>query len=571
MPEFVVSATRWQVNVQQLPFSATVLTSADLLGTNGNTLGSALEGVPGLFLKSYGGPGSVSTTSMRGMGAEHTLVLVDGQRYNNVRDGQVDFGVFLLQNIDRVEVLRGGFSSLYGAEVAAGSYGMNGFQVSSDFDLLGIGLQVAAQREVGGGNFEFMFNDGISSNILRRQNSDYALNQIQLRADVPLLPEVSLRVSSMVDWSDRGSPGAVLAQTSGNKARLRDNGSLTQATFEWTVQPTLLVRLSSLFHAQRREYKDPLSGGGIDNGQAVYSDRTVTLTPHLRYVLHSSSSVNLGAEYSHSSISGSEIAGADRNQESLFLSSDHVIEFSRSFFYQINVFPSIRYDHLASISDSCGQKESGSRQATERASGRRPLMTSIGRMAETLLSGPNDLSASTQEWFFLTTCSVRSNSKRAILTSVQTTASCGARTGVDSGLPKTCGRAVSSSSLPGVCSMIICSCGRHTAIRIHARRAPDPWMIRLWRGSSPTYRMRSPVSRVQSILGVPHSMCIIRSQASASPPRRTTRVSFSRATARPTRTSLCGLRNNLSVPICDSKSRTFSIQTTSSFRIFPCP
>jgi outer membrane cobalamin receptor len=96
MPEFVVSATRWQVNVQQLPSSATVLTSADLLGTNGNTLGSALEGVPGLFLKSYGGPGSVSTTSMRGMGAEHTLVLVDGQRYNNVRDGQVDFGIFLL-------------------------------------------------------------------------------------------------------------------------------------------------------------------------------------------------------------------------------------------------------------------------------------------------------------------------------------------------------------------------------------------------------------------------------------------------------------------------------------------
>lgn len=371
MPEFVVSATRWQVNVQQLPSSATVLTSADLLGTNGNTLGSALEGVPGLFLKSYGGPGSVSTTSMRGMGAEHTLVLVDGQRYNNVRDGQVDFGIFLLQNIDRVEVLRGGFSSLYGAdaiggiiniitrrsgskpsleaEVAAGSYGMNGFQVSSDFSLRGIGLQVAAQREVGGGNFEFKFNDGISSNILLRQNSDYTLNQVQLRADVPLLPGLSMRVSSMVDWSERGSPGAVLAQTSGNKARLRDNGILTQATVEWTIQPTLLVRLSSLFHAQRREYRDPLASGGIDDGEAVYSDRTVTVTPHLRHVLSSSSSVNLGAEYSHSSISGNEVAGADRNQESLFLSSDHVVEFSRALFYQINVYPSIRYDHFSDV------------------------------------------------------------------------------------------------------------------------------------------------------------------------------------------------------------------------------
>lgn len=157
LPEYVVSATRWQINAQNLASSATVLTSADLAAKNGSSLADALAGIPGLFLKSYGGPGSVSTTSLRGMGAEHTLVLIDGQRYNNVRDGQVDFGVFLLQNIDRIEVLRGGYSSIYGAdalggiiniitrrsgkksrangEFSVGSYGMNGQQFGAELTL----------------------------------------------------------------------------------------------------------------------------------------------------------------------------------------------------------------------------------------------------------------------------------------------------------------------------------------------------------------------------------------------------------------------------------------------------
>lgn len=378
MPEFVVSATRWQVSVQQLPSSATVLTSADLLGTNGSSLENALEGVPGLFLKSYGGPGAVSTTSMRGMGAEHTLVLVDGQRFNNVRDGQVDLGIFLLQNVDRVEVLRGGFSSIYGAdaiggiiniitrrpdgkpdvrlELGAGSYGMSGFQLATDFSLFGIGMQVAAKREAGKGNYEFDFNDGISSNVLRRQNSDYALNQLQLLAGARLSQHLTLRISSMYDWSERGSPGAVLTSASSNRARLRDIGFLNQATVDWTVQPALLARFSSSFHAQQREYFDPLANAANANVLEVYTDRTVAFTPHLRYVLNSSTSLNAGAEYSHSSVSSSEVLSSERNQAGVFVSSDHVIEFPHSLLHQLNIYPSIRYDHFSDFSGTVNPK-----------------------------------------------------------------------------------------------------------------------------------------------------------------------------------------------------------------------
>ena len=374
MPEFVVSATRWQVNAQQLPSSATVLTSVDLAARNGSSLASALEGVPGLLLKSYGGPGSVSTTSLRGMGAEHTLVLVDGQRYNNVRDGQVDFGIFMLQNIDRVEVLRGGYSAVYGAdalggiinivtrhsggqshlsgEFTGGSYGLNRQAINAELSLGSVGVQVAAKREAGDGNYEFKFNDGITSSILQRQNADYLVSQMQVLLDAPCGSGVSLSVRNALNWADRGSPGAVLSETSNNKARLRDGGFLAQATMNWIVEPALTLRISTLFNAQRRQYVDPLSAGGPDDQQSEFADRTITVTPNLQYVLGTRTSVSVGAEYSHSAISSKQIDGVNREQQSAFISADHVIDFPGDFLYQFNFYPSIRFDHFSDVAGS---------------------------------------------------------------------------------------------------------------------------------------------------------------------------------------------------------------------------
>jgi len=48
------------------------------------------------------------------MASEHILILLDGIRMNNFQNGQVDFSLFPMNNIDRIEVVRGGNSALYG-------------------------------------------------------------------------------------------------------------------------------------------------------------------------------------------------------------------------------------------------------------------------------------------------------------------------------------------------------------------------------------------------------------------------------------------------------------------------
>jgi outer membrane cobalamin receptor len=120
----------------------------------------------------------------------------------------------------------------------------------------------------------------------------------------------------------------------------------------WIVEPALTLQLSTLFNAQHRQYVDPLSAGGPDDQQSEFADKTITVTPHLQYVLSTSTSVSVGAEYSHSAISSRQIDGINREQQSAFVSADHVIDFPGDFLYQFNFYPSVRFDHFSDVAGS---------------------------------------------------------------------------------------------------------------------------------------------------------------------------------------------------------------------------
>ena len=378
LPEIVVSATRWGVDAKHLPSSATVLSSVDLEAGSGTTLANALEGVPGMFVKSYGGPGAVSTTSIRGMGAEHTLVLIDGHRYNNVRDGQVDFGIFLLNDINRVEILRGGYSSIHGsdalggvvnivtkrpdgqgrvsAEASAGSYGMNGQVLGIGFGVGGVGIHLAARREGGRGDYEFRFNDGTGTSVLRRTNADYVINQLQAFADYAPVDNLRINLTNIYGSSDRGSPGAVLSPSSTNRARLNDHDFLSQLTADWSVDPSLSLKLGSSYDYEVRRYLDPglsVAGKALES---EYNSATLLVTPHLRYVISPAAKLTLGAELGHSIIRSNEVNDAVRDQRSLFLSTEHLFDLPYPLPYQINLFSSLRYDDFSDVSGEVSPK-----------------------------------------------------------------------------------------------------------------------------------------------------------------------------------------------------------------------
>ena len=111
----VVSASQVEVPLSRTSDSVTVLTGGDLRARQIESVGDALRLVPGLSVASNGGRGSVTSLLPRGGDSDYTLVLVDGIKLNTFGGG-FDFSQLAIADIDRIEVVRGPQSALFGSD-----------------------------------------------------------------------------------------------------------------------------------------------------------------------------------------------------------------------------------------------------------------------------------------------------------------------------------------------------------------------------------------------------------------------------------------------------------------------
>lgn len=123
----VVSATKIEQSSLEAPANVSVVTSKDIDKENNQRLGDALSAkVPGLYLR--GGamgnarPGVTMLSSMRGQGGTLTklAVLVDGMNMVDAYSGQVNWSMVSMEDVDRIEVVPGVGSSLYGSNAMGG-------------------------------------------------------------------------------------------------------------------------------------------------------------------------------------------------------------------------------------------------------------------------------------------------------------------------------------------------------------------------------------------------------------------------------------------------------------------
>lgn len=115
----IVSAAQVEQPLSRTPDSVTVLSGADLRARQISTLGAALRTVPGFTVAQTGGPGTLTSLFPRGGESDDTLVLVDGVRANSFGGG-LDLSQVPLENVERVEIVRGPQSALYGSDAIGG-------------------------------------------------------------------------------------------------------------------------------------------------------------------------------------------------------------------------------------------------------------------------------------------------------------------------------------------------------------------------------------------------------------------------------------------------------------------
>jgi vitamin B12 transporter len=142
--EIIVTATGFETARTDSGHAISMITSDDLIRTQAATINDVLVTIPGVSVAQRGATGAQSSVFVRGGNSSQTLVMIDGVRVNDPAspNGAFDFGALTSGNIERVEVLRGANSIIWGSQAIGGIVNIRNAAPGDE-------LRVAARAEYG--------------------------------------------------------------------------------------------------------------------------------------------------------------------------------------------------------------------------------------------------------------------------------------------------------------------------------------------------------------------------------------------------------------------------------------
>jgi vitamin B12 transporter len=286
--EIVVSATRVPTPEDESPASVTVITARDMEIKEIWRVADALREVPGLSIVQTGTPGQLTSLFTRGLGSDQTQVLLDGIPINQGLAGLFNFADLTTDNIDRIEIVRGPQSTLYGPRALAGVVQIFTKQGSGpptgEFSAEAGSFSTFRETFTSSGAIDkFDYSIGLSrlDTDNDRPNNQYRLsNGI---ANVGWSPNEQLRISALLTYSlaDAGSPNTI------TDPRPVDN----LLTERWLVAPHLDYKPVEWWehklivsYDEERQVNDPNEDGFVGPTRALFQRFTVDYQNDLKPV-----------------------------------------------------------------------------------------------------------------------------------------------------------------------------------------------------------------------------------------------------------------------------------------------
>jgi vitamin B12 transporter len=120
LEEIVVTASKIEETIEESPSSITVITRSDIEAMNVQFVPDVLRSVPELNIRQTGGTGKLATVRIRGGSPRHVVVMIDGVKVKSTTTGDFDFSGVSVDDIERIEIIKGPQSIMYGSEAMAG-------------------------------------------------------------------------------------------------------------------------------------------------------------------------------------------------------------------------------------------------------------------------------------------------------------------------------------------------------------------------------------------------------------------------------------------------------------------
>jgi outer membrane cobalamin receptor len=217
--EVLVTSSKLSMLLTKDPWSIQIIDSEQLKASDPKDLAQALAYVAGIDVKRTGALGSVSSAKIRGSTYQQVLVLIDGVRVNSPLLGGVQMEDILLDNVERIEIVRSPLSAVYGSDAVGGAINIvtkapsEKANLSFKYENGSYGLRnygVRVDQRLGAWNYNLVL-----SNILQegyRQNS--ATNQLAIDGNLEgNLPFGQLSIGAKNYQAEKGIPGPAISQT----------------------------------------------------------------------------------------------------------------------------------------------------------------------------------------------------------------------------------------------------------------------------------------------------------------------------------------------------------------------
>ncbi|MFH1868717.1 MAG: TonB-dependent receptor [Candidatus Omnitrophota bacterium] len=215
--KIVVTPSRLYQEYGQVSRATNLITEDEIQDKNPLRAGDLLEDLPSAHVMEYGSLGQSSTVSFRGATASQTLVLIDDMPINNPRDGQVNLSDIEGENIDRIEVVRGPSSSLYGSSAVGATVNIitkNGktevpeTTITNRFGTYRTHLhEVANSAKIKG--FNYFLSASSANSEGHRDNSAYHAQSYNGNIGYEFGKAHSIKIGGRYHSSEVGTPGSL--------------------------------------------------------------------------------------------------------------------------------------------------------------------------------------------------------------------------------------------------------------------------------------------------------------------------------------------------------------------------
>jgi len=343
---------------ERVSTSEAVLTRADFKRLACENVGDALKNITGVYVRN-------GQIALRDVAADKVVILLDNQRLNTAQGGGVDVITLPIDIVEKIEVIRGGSSALYGADAVGGvikitTRGQSAEQGSrvnanahvtiASFHTFVTGVDFAHQvdhlnyllsykRTTSRGDYDYVTpSTGVKGPWL---NNDQSIHDLFLKGSYALPNEATLSLSGSLYSAATGAPGIIDQLTP--FARLGyDNKNINASYEQANVFGNFNLKLQTYLLFFELTYKNPV---GIAPSDSKHDNDAVSFEIQQNGAIGNVVELSYGYTFRHDKLTSTDIGKRERNNHAAYSLATVSFKNIPFFFDEVSLTPAVRYDY----------------------------------------------------------------------------------------------------------------------------------------------------------------------------------------------------------------------------------